>query len=42
MVAELSKLTYMYVEEIKSGFPRSGKSQGKMKKLQGQGKVREF
>ena len=25
-----------------SGFPRSGKSQGKIKKVQGQGKVREF
>ena len=25
-----------------SGFPRSGKSQGKMKKIQGHGKVREF
>ena len=25
-----------------SGFPRPGKSQGKIKKVQGQGKVREF
>ena len=25
-----------------TGFPRSGKSQGKIKKVQGQGKVREF
>ena len=25
-----------------TGFPRSGKSQGKMKKVQGQGKVREL
>ena len=25
-----------------AGFPRSGKSQGKMKQFQGQGKVREF
>ena len=27
---------------IITGFPRSGKSQWKMKKVQGQGKVREF
>ena len=31
------KTKYIY-----SGFPRSGKSQGKTKKVQGQGKVREF
>ena len=29
-------------QHYKSGFPRSGKSQWKMKKIQGQGKVREF
>ena len=28
--------------EGNSWFPQSGKSQGKMKKIQGQGKVREF
>ena len=30
------------INNLKSGFPRSGKSQGKMKQFQGQGKVREF
>ena len=29
-------------EDVKSGFPWSGKSQGKIKKVQGQGKVWEF
>ena len=30
------------LNHLKTGFPRSGKSQGKIKKVQGQGKVREF
>ena len=32
----------MLKECAQTGFPRSGKSQGKIKKVQGQGKVREF
>ena len=33
---------YLIKHATVTGFPRSGKSQGKIKKVQGQGKVREF
>ena len=35
-------INFVDLHSLNSGFPLSGKSQGKIKKVQGQGKVREF